>query len=134
MKQKLGPLSSTSEKILAGQDFDSISDKENKKYDLNIINNQPEVTKNEIEGIKSLGSDHFLNNFEDIRTLIKEDSIPRTLQTRTSPGGDQPKFVSNMKDVPGELLPLNEMIRAYDSKFTYLHYLKLCLFYSKRDP
>ncbi|CAI2372167.1 unnamed protein product [Moneuplotes crassus] len=111
MKTNLGKSSNNTQNSFQGDVEDTFNDKENKKNICNIARSLIKNPKEKIKGLKTLNSDHFLNNFEDIRTLTQEASIPRPLEDKISSKHEESKYGDEPTTLPTELLPLNQMIQ-----------------------
>ncbi|CAI2373224.1 unnamed protein product [Moneuplotes crassus] len=109
------------------QPSDDTSDKENKKYDFNATGRCPDGETKQLEGLKSLGSDYFLDKFEDIRNFVKESSIQRVFKPHVQHKYEESKFTEDSNSLPEELLPLNQLIKSINSKSLKWRWLKLCL-------
>mmetsp|Transcript_14500 Transcript_14500/g.16213 ORF Transcript_14500/g.16213 Transcript_14500/m.16213 type:complete len:90 (+) Transcript_14500:50-319(+) len=80
MNSNFEKINSSKPKRYSLSEVDSASDKENKKYDMNILPKQTEPHQGLIDGIQSLKQDQFLQNFEDFCTWIKDTPSSHTLQ------------------------------------------------------
>jgi len=100
-------------------EVDSTSDKENKKYDINIQRNYTKPKFDYIDGIKSLGSDEFINNFEDFRSLVKDTPLPKTMQARQSVKIEESKNNKLLTKIPSDMTPLNNIICHMNRKSTF---------------
>lgn len=93
------------------------SDKENQKWDQNVMRSRQASNNNVIKGIRSLGSDQFLSEFDNVWQAIQNIAKSNSLMV---PLGQKPRE-SESESADGELLnelaPLNKVLPNMNSKY-----------------
>jgi len=132
MKHKILEISHNYPNFPIRREVENNNDKENKKYDVNIIGIDNKQIWSKINGIKSLSSNKFLNNFEDLRSTFKNMPIPITLQSSLGLKGKNLNQLHNSSTFSSELAPLAQVMKELNGKYIIRNSLKLC-FYSHPD-
>lgn len=92
------------------------SDKENQKWDQNIMPARQPNNTNIIKGIKSLGSDQFLSEFDNVRQAIQNVAKSNSLMVPLGKNSKESESDSAEVELLNELAPLNKVLSKMNSK------------------
>jgi hypothetical protein len=101
---------------------DSKSDKENQKFDDNIIGDRPKPGDKVIKAIKTLSSDQFLSNFEAAKSAFKDTSGSSKIEVRKSLKLEDTRDSQIQNHFFQNLKPLNDVLKEIQSNPPFLFF------------
>lgn len=110
---------------------DSLSDKENQKFDPNIIRDDSIPKEKVIKAIKSLSSDQFLINFDADRSAFKDMSHLSHIKLRKPAEMEETKDLREQDDLFKNLKPLNYVLKEIQGIPPFLFFYN-CVYYIVR--